>query len=66
MTDRINVLTVGLEVDYRDDDIDDIINAILMIKGVLNVTTNISNVSDWIAEERAKQDMKMKLVGILR
>jgi hypothetical protein len=53
MTDRINALTITLTKDIRIDNAQSIINAILMIKGVLRVDTHVSNMEDHIAYSRA-------------
>jgi hypothetical protein len=60
MTDRINSLTIVLDKDYRDDDCENIIKAIQMIKGVLSVKGNVSNYSDHIAHERIKNEYREK------
>jgi hypothetical protein len=43
MTDRYFSLLVALERDIREDDCEDIINAIGMIRGVLKVSGNVSS-----------------------
>lgn len=65
MTDRYYSLTVVLEKDYRDDDAESILNAIKMIKGVLDVKGNISDPSTWMAEERARRDLGKRLLDIV-
>lgn len=65
MTDRYYALTVILEKDYRDDDAESIINAIKMIKGVLEVKGMISNADTWMAEERARREIGKKLLDIV-
>ena len=61
MTDKYYALTVLLVKDRRDDDCKKIIEAIKMIKGVLNVKGNISSPEIWMAEERARQELGQKL-----
>ena len=41
MTDRIRVVTVILDNDYRDDDVVEILNAISMVKGVNHVEPKV-------------------------
>lgn len=65
MTDRFYALTVILDNDKRDDDAEYIINAIRMIKGVLDVKGNIANPDTWMAEERAKNEIRRKLFKAL-
>lgn len=66
VTDRFYALTVVLEKDTRDDDAEKLIKAICMMKGVLNVKGNVSSPQTWFAEERAKHDLIMKLMGVLK
>lgn len=65
MTDKYYALTVALEKDTRDDDAEKIINAIKMIKGVVNVKGNVSNPETWMAEERARMDLGKKLLEVV-
>lgn len=54
MTDRIKGLTVAFTADIREDDAQCIIDAILMIKGVANVTTSLSSPGDYINRQMVK------------
>lgn len=65
MTDRYYALTVILDKDRRDDDCQKIIEAIKMVKGVLDVKGNISNPGTWMAEERARHELGGKLLDIV-
>lgn len=65
MTDRYNTLTVVLERDTRDDDAEALLNAIRMMKGVLTVEGNVSDVSAFAAEERAKRHWQEKIAEVL-
>lgn len=60
MTDRVKGFTVVLDKDYRIDDVETIINAIQMIKGVAHVEPSISNVDDTINQHRIKSEMREK------
>lgn len=62
MTDRFNGFTVILDRDIRDDDFKYIRNAVMMIKGVQQV---LPNLSDSLAEEKAKHEIKMKLYDVI-
>lgn len=53
MTDRIHSLTVVLDHDMRDDDIQPLIDAIKMMKGVRTVDTHVSDIASHMAEARA-------------
>jgi hypothetical protein len=66
MTDRFNTLTVVLDRDIREDDAEVLISAIKMIKGVIGVKGNVSNSETWMAEERAKLELRTKLYEILK
>jgi len=65
MTDTIYALTVVLEKDIRDDDIEAITNAIRMLRGVLDVTNHISDPSTYVAEARARRELGDKLWEVL-
>lgn len=66
MTDRTNSLIVVLEQDLHTDDAESIINALKMVKGVLSVEANISNITDHIAKTRAKYELLDKLSNIIK
>lgn len=65
MTDRYYALTVILEKDMRSDDAEQLIAAIKMIKGVLDVEPHISDPETWMAEERAIRKIGEKLWNVL-
>lgn len=65
MTDRINALTVVLDVDIRSDDAEPIIAAIQQIRRVLSVTANVSSLDDHIARSRVRQELTDKLWEVL-
>lgn len=65
MTDRIHSLTVVLEKDMRDDDAQALINAITQLRGVLSVSGNISDLSDHIAQVRARRELGEKLFNVI-
>jgi hypothetical protein len=65
MTDRVHSLTVVLEHDYRDDDVEVIVSAIHQIRGVLRVDTHVTEISDHMAESRAIEHWRRKLVDLL-
>lgn len=48
MTDRIRSVTVILDKDYRDDDVESILSAIRMVKGVDHVETSVVTSNDHI------------------
>jgi len=65
MTDRIHSLNVVLDMDYRSDDVEKIVNAIKMIKGVLSVSMCVADFNSHMAEERAKRELGEKLWEII-
>ena len=66
MTDRIKGLVVVLGDDYRDDDVESIVNAILMIKGVVAVNKKVVNMDDYINRIKIRGDLEKRLLNILR
>lgn len=65
MTDRFYTLTVCLEKDMREDDAEYLINAIMMLKGVIDVQGNVANGDTWMAEQRAKRELTNKILNVL-
>lgn len=66
MTDRFSTLTVVLERDTRDDDAEALIMAIKMLRGVLSVKGNVANSGEFLAQERARQEIEGKIWEALR
>ena len=66
MTDRYNTLTVVLEHEIREDDAEHLLNAIRMLKGVLSVSGNVSDMTDYMVKETAKFELKQKLFELLK
>lgn len=65
MTNRFYALTVILEKDVREDDCEPLIDAIKILRGVLDVKPHIANPDTWMAEERARQDLGTKILKAL-
>jgi hypothetical protein len=65
MTDRTNHLTVVLDQDYREDDVESIIKAIGMIKGVISVGVNVTDSRDYVARANARAELTSKLWDVL-
>jgi hypothetical protein len=65
MTDRICALRVALERDLRPEDVQPIIDAIKMVRGVLDVTTNTANSEVWIGYQRARHELTQRLIDAL-
>ncbi|HMG15529.1 MAG TPA: hypothetical protein VK590_08790 [Saprospiraceae bacterium] len=66
MTDRYFALSVALEKDIRDDDAESLLQAISMLRGVLKVSPLISSPENWVAEERARHELRMKLLDLVK
>ena len=66
MTDRYLTLTVALEKPIRDDDAQATIDAIKQLRGVVAVTGNVADMTDWAAEQRVKQELMGKIWKLLR
>ena len=66
MTDRYNALTVVLEDDIRDDDAKALLTAIRMLRGVLTVTPHVADHTKFVAETRAKDDLREKLFALIK
>ena len=65
MTDRINALTVVLNEDMRDDDVQAIVDAILCLRNVASVTANVADVEDHIARIRVSREIGEQLHRVL-
>lgn len=65
MSDRVKGFYVSLEKDIRDDDFQTIMNAVLMVKGVLSVEPSITSADDWMNRERVKFELRKKIFDIL-
>lgn len=65
MTDRVYALTVVLEEDLRTDDVEPLIQAIERLRGVLSVGYRVSDLPLYVAQERARQEWREKLVDLL-
>ena len=65
MTDRIHSITVILEKELREDDAQEIISAILCLKGVLTVRGNTMEPGWYAAREQVRRELKEKLWEIL-
>lgn len=66
MTDRHTGYIVTLDKDIRADDSEQIINAIHMLRGVIDVTPVVSDITSIMAESKAKDEIRQKIWDILR
>lgn len=66
MTDRHAGYVITLANDIREDDAEHIINALRMIKGVINVQPIVSSVELMLAKDRVDYQWREKLHQLLR
>lgn len=66
MTDRINAITLVLDRDMRDDDVESLRQACLHLKFVQSAELNVSKISDVVAESRARFATKEKVYALLK
>ena len=65
MTDRIHSLVVVLEHDMRDDDVAALKKAISQFRYVIRVTGKVSDMNSMMAAERARYELRAKLLRAL-
>ncbi len=65
MTDRVRGVLVTFENDIRVDDLEPVVAAIKMLKGVLSVKPVPANIDGHISEERVRFDLGQKLWKII-
>ena len=65
MTDRLCGFIVVLDKDLREDDAQEVLNALRMIKHVISVEPVGSDHVTHIARERALLDLRKKLIAVL-
>ena len=61
MTDRFKGFLITLEKEIRDDDADQILTALKMIKGVLMVKPYINGMEDWMMYEKGVWDTRLEI-----
>lgn len=65
MSDRIKGLTVVFEKDYREDDIERLLQAICLFRGVLLVQVIKTDPADFIERSRVRNELTEKLWKVL-
>ena len=65
MTDKVKGFTVTLEKDISIDDVEVILNAVKMIKGIAHVEPSISTPNDHFARQRVKMEIREKMWNII-
>jgi len=66
MTDRVKGFTITLDQDYRVDDVEIILNAVRMIKGVAHVEPSITTMDDHMNRTLIRLDLEKKIYEMLR
>ncbi len=65
MTDRLKGCNVVFDRDIRDDDVEPLLNAIRMMKGVLSVSPERATADDWMIRSRVKREFIEKLYNLI-
>ena len=65
MTDRYHTLTVVLEHDMRDEEVDLLVQAMRQLRGVTSVSAHVADYTSFMAEERAKRALRERLWQVL-
>jgi hypothetical protein len=66
MTDRIATLTVVLEREYREDDVQQIVDAIQMTRGVMKVELGpVADMNHYMAKTNIVYAIRKKLLEVL-
>lgn len=66
MTQKINSFTVVLEKDMDETALDLLMNAMAQMKNVAAVGRNVTTISDFVAQARAKNEVVMRVSAVLR
>jgi len=65
VTDRVQALTVVLDKDIREDDVEAIVKTIEMVRGVATVSADhIANPEDWMARERVRRELSQTMLEV--
>lgn len=62
MTDRIAAFTVVLDRDIREDDVEPLLTAIRLLRGVLTVEPHVASLDMQIAHARAKAELRSAML----
>lgn len=63
MTTWINTLTVALESDMPQEDAEQLMAAIAQLRGVIGVMPTESSPDDWAAIQRARHQLRMRVIA---
>lgn len=65
MTDRYDYLVVVLDKYYRSDDAKKLMQAILQLKGVIDVQPNVVKPEDYVTKRKVQIEMEKRLYKAL-
>lgn len=66
MTDRVKGITIVLDRDIRTDDVEVLVNAIRLLRGVATVDTVLTTSDDYFARERIRTELVGKMFDVLK
>lgn len=66
MTDRVHSLIVVFDKDYREDDAQPLMDAIRMLRPVIEVRSVVGTPEHYAAREQAKAELRAQLFAVLR
>ena len=66
MTERLKGCWVAFDRDIREDDVQPIVDAISMIKGVIAVECSTDEPADWMARQRIKNELLDKIINVFK
>lgn len=61
MTDRFKGFLVTLDKETREDDAEQVLTALKMVKGVYSVKPYVNGAEDWMMYEKGKHDAGMEM-----
>ena len=65
MSDTYNALTVVLEKDLSEIDVESLENAIKMFRGVLSVSCHVADIHADIAIQRTRSELGQKILDVI-
>ena len=66
MSDRVGRLAVSLSRDMTSEDLQHVINAISMVRGVEGVEASVSDPETWAARDRVRTEVRDKLMALYK
>ncbi|MGG4434406.1 hypothetical protein AAXE64_07580 [Priestia megaterium] len=66
MSNRVKGLYVSFSEDLHEETVEYITNAIKMIKGIQDVSSNVVNPDDWMNRKRIAVEFKEEIYNVLK